>query len=73
VADGGSAGTPAPILDKLHAWFTEIVNSQDTREFLARNGGEPYTNASPAATKKLVEQELAAWKDYIAVAKIEAQ
>ncbi|MGZ3410888.1 MAG: Bug family tripartite tricarboxylate transporter substrate binding protein [Rhizomicrobium sp.] len=66
------AGTPAPIVDKLNAWFTEIGKMDETREFLAKNGGEPYI-ASPADTKKLVDKEIADWAKYVDLAKIEAQ
>lgn len=66
------AGTPAPIIDKLNAWFTEIGKMDETREFLAKNGGEPYI-ASPAETKKLVDKEIADWAKYVDLAKIEAQ
>jgi tripartite-type tricarboxylate transporter receptor subunit TctC len=44
----------------------------ETREFLAKFGAEPFT-ASPAETKKLVDKEIADWDNYVKLAKIEAQ
>src|SRR5262245_50287633 len=66
------AGTPEPIVDKLNGWFTEIGTMDETREFLAKFGYEPFT-ASPAETKKLVDKEIADWDNYVKLAKIEAQ
>jgi tripartite-type tricarboxylate transporter receptor subunit TctC len=66
------AGTPQPIVDKLNGWFTEIGKMNETREFLAKFGAEPFT-ASPAETKKLVDKEIADWDNYVKLAKIAAQ
>jgi Uncharacterized protein conserved in bacteria len=66
------AGTPQPIIDKLNGWFTEIGKMDETREFLAKNGAEPFT-ASPAETTKLINKEIADWANYVKLAKIEAQ
>jgi len=67
------AGTPQPVLDKLHGWLTQVGKDPATREFLGRNGGEPLMADSPAATKTMVAKEVAAWKNYIQVAKIPPQ
>jgi tripartite-type tricarboxylate transporter receptor subunit TctC len=66
------AGTPQPIVDKLNGWFTEIGNMDETREFLGKNGAEPFT-ASVAKTKELIDKEIADWADYVKLAKIEPQ
>jgi len=66
------AGTPQPIVDKLHAWWTEIGNMPETKEFLAKNGAEPWT-ASLAETKALIDKEIIDWKKYVELGKIEAQ
>ena len=66
------AGTPQPIVDKLNGYFTEIGKMNETREFLAKFGAEPFT-ASPAETKRLVDKEIADWANYVKLAKIEAQ
>jgi tripartite-type tricarboxylate transporter receptor subunit TctC len=66
------AGTPAPIAEKLNGWFTEIGKMDETREFLGKNGVEPWT-ASAAETKALIDKEIANWANYVKVAKIEPQ
>jgi tripartite-type tricarboxylate transporter receptor subunit TctC len=66
------AGTPQPIVEKLNALWTQIGNDPETKEFLAKNGAEPWT-ASLAETKRLIDKEIVDWKAYIDLAKIEAQ
>jgi tripartite-type tricarboxylate transporter receptor subunit TctC len=66
------AGTPAPIVEKLNGWFTEIGKMDETREFLAKNGGEPFT-ATVAETKAMIDKEIKDWAEYVKLAKIEPQ
>jgi tripartite-type tricarboxylate transporter receptor subunit TctC len=66
------AGTPAPIIDKLNGWFTEIGKMDETREFLGKNGVEPFIGSS-AETKTRIDREIANWANYVKVAKIEPQ
>jgi tripartite-type tricarboxylate transporter receptor subunit TctC len=66
------AGTPQPIVDKLSAWFTEIGKMPETKEFLGKNGAEPWV-ATPAETKALVEKEIKDWEAYVKLGKIEPQ
>jgi tripartite-type tricarboxylate transporter receptor subunit TctC len=66
------AGTPAPIVERLNGWFTEIGKMDETREFLGKNGVEPWT-ASAAETKARIDKEIANWANYVKIAKIEPQ
>jgi tripartite-type tricarboxylate transporter receptor subunit TctC len=66
------AGTPQAIVDKLNAWWTEIGKMPDTKEFLAKNGAEPWT-ASVAETKALIDKEIKDWEAYVKLGKIEPQ
>ena len=66
------AGTPQPIVDKLNQWFTEIGKMPETKEFLAKNGAEPWT-ATLAETKALIDKEIKDWEVYVKLGKIEAQ
>ena len=66
------AGTPQPIVDKLNAWWTEIGKMAETKEFLARNGAEPWT-ASVAETTALINKEIKDWEAYVKLGKIEPQ
>lgn len=68
----GPAGLPQPIAEKLNAAFSEIGKQQDVREFLGKNGGEPFI-ASLAETKQLIEKEIVDWEGYVKLAKIEQQ
>lgn len=68
----GPANMPPAVAEKLNAVFTEIGKQADVREFLGKNGGEPFI-ASLAETKRLVEKEIADWEGYVKLAKIEAQ
>ena len=65
-------GTPQPIVDKLNALWTQIGKDPETKEFLGKNGAEPWT-ASLAETKALIEKEIKDWDGYVKLGKIEAQ
>ena len=64
--------TPAPIVAKLNEWFTEIGKMDETREFLGKNGVEPFIG-TPEETKARIDKEIANWANYVKVAKIVAQ
>jgi len=65
-------GTPQPIVEKLNAWWTQIGKDPETKEFLAKNGAEPWT-ASLAETKALIDKEIKDWEAYVKLGKIEPQ
>lgn len=67
------AATPKPIVDKLNALLTKIAKSDAARDFVGKNGGEPLTAESAAATYKMVEREIDDWARYVKVGKIEPQ
>jgi tripartite-type tricarboxylate transporter receptor subunit TctC len=67
-----SAGTPQAIVDKLNAYWTQIGKDPETKEFLAKNGAEPWT-ASVAETKALIDKEIKDWEYYVKLGKIEPQ
>jgi tripartite-type tricarboxylate transporter receptor subunit TctC len=64
------AGTPKPVIDKIHAWFAQIVSSEETKKFLNSFGGDPYIN-SPEQGQAMIERDVKAWGDYVRMAKIE--
>jgi tripartite-type tricarboxylate transporter receptor subunit TctC len=66
------AGTPQPVVNKLHEWFTAIGKDPETKAFLGRFGAEPWT-ASLAETKALVDKEIKDWDGYVKVANIPKQ
>ncbi len=66
------AGTPKPIIDKLAGWVNAVSESAEGKEFLNRNGMDPFTG-SPDSANALVKSDSEKWKDYIAKAGIEKQ
>jgi tripartite-type tricarboxylate transporter receptor subunit TctC len=63
-------GTPKPILDKLENWFNQIAVDDDTKKFLANLGSDPFPGNSQML-KELLVKDIAAWREYIKIAKIE--
>ncbi len=63
-------GTPRPILDRLEAIFRDIAVANDTIAFLANAGSDPYPG-NGLELKKLLIDEINAWKGYVRLAKIE--
>ena len=66
------AGTPKPVIDKLAGWVNQISESAEGKEFLARNGMDPFTG-TPESANALVRSDSEKWKDYVAKAGIEKQ
>jgi tripartite-type tricarboxylate transporter receptor subunit TctC len=58
------AGTPQPIMKKLHDEIVKAVGSPDTKEKLAAQGGEPFT-LTPEKFAALIKQELARWEGIV--------
>jgi tripartite-type tricarboxylate transporter receptor subunit TctC len=55
------AGTPKPILDRLHAELVRILNTPDVRKTLTETLGMDIVAASPEATQKFLLGEMARW------------
>ena len=66
------AGTPRAVIDKLAGWVNAISNSPEGKEFLNRNGMDPFVG-TPESANALVKADSEKWKDYIAKAGIEKQ
>jgi tripartite-type tricarboxylate transporter receptor subunit TctC len=66
------AGTPAPIVEKLHAAFQKILALQETKDFLARIANDPLPG-TPEMLRQMLERDLAKWGDYVRLAKIVRQ
>jgi tripartite-type tricarboxylate transporter receptor subunit TctC len=63
------AGTPQPIIDKLHREVVEILRASDIREKLAAQLMEPIGN-TPAEFKAKMEADVARWAPVIKAANI---
>ncbi len=55
------AGTPKPILDRLHAELVKTLNLPDVRKVLTETLGMDIQAASPEATQKFLVGEMARW------------
>jgi tripartite-type tricarboxylate transporter receptor subunit TctC len=66
------SATPRPVVDKLNKLFNDIVATDETRQFLARSGGDPWI-ATVEESQKFYLSEIKAWGDYVKLAKIEPQ
>jgi tripartite-type tricarboxylate transporter receptor subunit TctC len=66
------AKTPQPIVDKLEAWFNQIVKSEETKKFLNNLGGDPFPGNSKMLTQ-LLATDIKRWGEYYKLANIEPQ
>jgi tripartite-type tricarboxylate transporter receptor subunit TctC len=55
------AGTPQPIIDKLHAELVKAINQPDVRKTLTETLGMDIRAASPDSTQKFLLAEMARW------------
>jgi len=62
--------TPQAAVDTLNGYLKQILQTDEAREFLNRFGGDPLISTPDAAQALFVKDERA-WKDYVALAKIE--
>lgn len=66
------SATPRPIVDQLNKWFSEVVALEETQNFLKGYGGDPWA-ATPEEGQARLVRDIAAWGEYIRIAKIEPQ
>ena len=64
--------TPEDITRQMHGWLTEIMGSDETREFLRKNGAEPLLSEFGGAAE-LVAADLAKWERIAEAAKLVKQ
>ena len=66
------AGTPAPVVAKLHAETAKATRSREMKERLAADGAEPVGN-TPAEFAAHIKEEMAKWAQVARAAGIEPQ
>ncbi|MEO7728516.1 MAG: tripartite tricarboxylate transporter substrate binding protein [Burkholderiales bacterium] len=66
------ARTPQPILDKLLATLTKVVETPATRELFERQGADPVAT-TPAEFKKFVAEEYARFSEAIKLANLKPE
>ncbi len=64
-----AAGTPKPVLDKINTWFSEIVQTEETRKFLALSGADPMVR-TPEQAQAMFLKAIEEWGEYVRIAKI---
>ena len=60
------AGTPRPIVDRLNAEITKIVNRPDVKKIWAEQGAEPMT-MSVAEFEKYLHADIAKWAKVVKI------
>jgi tripartite-type tricarboxylate transporter receptor subunit TctC len=66
------AGTPKPIIDQLNAWFSQVVESPETKTFLHGIASDPWVS-KPDEGHAYFLQQIKDWADHVRVANIEPQ
>jgi tripartite-type tricarboxylate transporter receptor subunit TctC len=66
------SATPRPIVDKLNKWFNEVLATEETKNFLASFGGDPFIT-TPENGQALFRQQIKEWEGHVRTAKIEPQ
>lgn len=66
------AGTPAPIVSKLEAWFAEISKMEATRQYIANTHAAPFPGNAQALAD-FIPKEIKKWEELARLAKIEPQ
>ena len=66
------AGTPQPVIDRLHREIVTVVQAADTRELLDKAGAEPLTS-SPAELAALVRDGVAKYAKIIKTAGVKPE
>jgi tripartite-type tricarboxylate transporter receptor subunit TctC len=65
-------GTPAPIIDKVHAAVAQVLKSDDTKKYLDNEGAAPVEMSS-AEFGKFIESEIAKWGPVVQKAGMKAE
>ena len=66
------AGTPKPIVDKLHSEILKALKASDVQEFMAREGGQPV-GSTPEELTAMFKREVAKYAKVIEAGHIAVQ
>jgi tripartite-type tricarboxylate transporter receptor subunit TctC len=66
------SATPKPIVDQLNAWFSEVVQTPETKTFLNGIASDPWVT-TPEEGQAYLLQQIKDWGDYVRLANIEPQ
>ena len=67
------AGTPRPIIERLHRETLRVIELPEIQKFFATTGGDPQPSASPNAFGALMRAEIAKWAKVVKQAGIKEQ
>jgi tripartite-type tricarboxylate transporter receptor subunit TctC len=59
------AGTPRPVVDRLHAQLVALLKSREVRDLIARDGANAAWSESPEAFGKFIRSEIARWSGIV--------
>ena len=65
-------GTPKPVVDQIHQWFTFMVQTDETVKFLNSFGGDAWPSKPGEGQAELIKS-IKEWGGYVKLAKIEPQ
>ena len=66
------SATPQPVVDRIFAMFEQVNKTDDAKKFLNSIASDPWITTQKEAQAFFVK-EVAAWADYVRIAKIEQQ
>ena len=66
------SATPRPIVDQLNAWFSQVVQTPETKTFLNGIASDPWVT-KPEEGQAYFLQQINDWGDYVRLANIEPQ
>jgi tripartite-type tricarboxylate transporter receptor subunit TctC len=66
------AATPRPIVDKINAWFNQMLAADETRSFLTSYGGDPWISTPDEGQARLLK-DIQDWEEYVRIAKLKPQ
>ena len=60
-------GTPAPVIAALNGWMKQVLEMEETKQFLNQFGGDPFIN-TPEVGQALFIKDEKSWGDYVRLA-----
>jgi len=67
------AGTPAPVVSKIHGELGRVMNARDVRDLIAVQGAEPLTSRTPEEFGEYVRSQIGVYAKIIAMAGIKPE
>jgi tripartite-type tricarboxylate transporter receptor subunit TctC len=66
------SATPRPIVEQLNQWFSQVVATEETKQFLNGIASDPWIS-KPEEAQAYFLQQIKDWGDWVRIAKIEPQ